>query len=229
MEWGSWSCKWTTSDIRWQSLLYGSRDPICGIAEKIQRVYEAVALLRRTFAKKDLHSCLQALSEHLIMLQFWRALNNHPRHNSMLYSPSKTVLQLLMLIGPMCARLSTFLRAGLFTLFANAVQSLVKTTGQRGHEIDLNEMLGYLLKHAPPKDPNAEVWVKIAFDGGTMTTGKRIQQEQGTVQILTDHSAELKSHTTTHQWIIYLGAEDYEEMQQELEHAAQEIDSQLNY
>jgi hypothetical protein len=50
-----------------------------------------------------------------------------------------------------------------------------------------------------------------------MTSGKRIQQEIGTFQVMNDLTLqELRSHTTAYQWIIYIGPEEYEEMTQEL-------------
>jgi hypothetical protein len=44
------------------------------------------------------------------------------------------------------------------------------------------------------KDPGAEVWIKISLDGGTMTSGKQIEQEQRTLQILTGHSLAETAH-----------------------------------
>jgi surface polysaccharide O-acyltransferase-like enzyme len=78
-------------------------------------------------------------------------------------------------------------------------------------------MLEFILKHRPPKNSSEPTQLKISFDGGTMTSGKRIQQEIGTFQVMNDLTfQELKSHTTAHQWIIYIGPEEYEEMIQEL-------------
>ena len=92
-----------------------------------------------------------------------------------------------------------------------------QTHGGRGHMLDLDAMLAYLLEHRPPKDPTKPLHVKIALDGGTMTSGKRIKQEQATMQILNDLTlAEVKSHTTAYQWLIYLGDEEYDELAEEL-------------
>jgi hypothetical protein len=85
-------------------------------------------------------------------------------------------------------------------------------------------MLRYLLSKQPPTDPKQPVQIKFAFDGGTMTSGKRIQQEQATLQILTDHALrEVKSHTHAHQWMVYLGNENYETFQQELANSIPDI------
>ena len=85
-------------------------------------------------------------------------------------------------------------------------------------------MLTYLLEKQPLSDPTKPVNIKFAFDGGTITSCKRIQQEQDTMQILTDHSLEkIKSHKHTHQWILYLEEEDYDTMQQELTNTLPDI------
>jgi hypothetical protein len=50
-----------------------------------------------------------------------------------------------------------------------------------------------------------------------MTSGKRIQEKIGTFQVMNGLTLrELKSHTTTHQWIIYIGSEKYNELFEEL-------------
>jgi hypothetical protein len=84
--------------------------------------------------------------------------------------------------------------------------------------LDLDQMLEFLLTKQPPADPTKPIHLKISFDGGTMTSGKRIQEEIGTLQVLSGLKLhEVKSHTTAHQWIIYIGREEYEELQEELE------------
>lgn len=86
-------------------------------------------------------------------------------------------------------------------------------------------MIRYLLKHQPPEDPEKEVIVKFAFDGGTMTGNRKRKQEHGTLQIIEKADIhEAKSHFNTHQWLIYLGDEEYETLKSELENAIPEID-----
>jgi len=64
------------------------------------------------------------------------------------------------------------------------------------------------------------LWVKLAFDGATMTSGKRIQQEIGTVEVLTDRTiSQVKSYKNSHQWLIYLGAENNDILGEELQRA----------
>ena len=85
-------------------------------------------------------------------------------------------------------------------------------------------MLTYLLEHNPPPDPSKPVQIKFAFDGGTMTSGKRIQQEQGTLQVLTGCIfCKLKSHNNAHQWLIYLGDEEHDILAKELQDSIEDI------
>jgi hypothetical protein len=60
-------------------------------------------------------------------------------------------------------------------------------------------MVEYLLLKQPPADMSKPIQIKFSFDGGTMTSGKNIKQEQGIFQILTDYVLkELKSHKSAH-------------------------------
>lgn len=84
--------------------------------------------------------------------------------------------------------------------------------------LDINSMLEFVLTHTPQKDPSSPIHVKIAFDRGTMTSGKRIQQEVGTFQVLNELSLqEAKSHTTAHEFIIYLGLKNILKWQRNLQ------------
>lgn len=55
------------------------------------------------------------------------------------------------------------------------------------------------------------------FDGAFFG-GKKRKQELGTLQVMNGKSlAELKSHKSAHQFIIYLGREDHDTLVKELE------------
>jgi hypothetical protein len=63
-----------------------------------------------------------------------------------------------------------------------------------------------LQREQPTQD---EIELKLAFDAATMTTGKRIQQEIGTFELLLPHHtiSQIKSPSSAHQWMIYFGTE----------------------
>lgn len=93
-------------------------------------------------------------------------------------------------------------------------------TNGRGSQINLLELLKVLLTQRPPKDPQKRIQIKIAFDGANMTSSKKIKQEIGTLEILTEREiSEIKSFTNAMQWIIYIGDETYEDLERELEQA----------
>ena len=94
----------------------------------------------------------------------------------------------------------------------------IQPVGEVGYEIPLLPYLQHLLKQNPPGDPNKPVIVKFAFDGATMTSGKRIQQELGGLQILTpgEPLASVKSPKSCHVHIIYIGGETDEELRESL-------------
>lgn len=53
-----------------------------------------------------------------------------------------------------------------------------------------------------------------------MTQGKKLKQEIGTLEILTDRSIhEVKSPDNAVQWIIFLGEEEYDVLKEELTRA----------
>jgi len=72
--------------------------------------------------------------------------------------------------------------------------------------------LEWLFINKPPPETDQPLLLKFAFDGGTMTSGKRIQQEIGTVELIIDGEdiAEIKSCNHCHQWIIYIAEEERE-------------------
>ena len=107
--------------------------------------------------------------------------------------------------------------------------NFLQTHGKHGHKLDIKKMLEYFLTKKPPPNPSKPVQIKFAFNRGTMTSGKKIKQEHGTVQILTGYSlAELKSHNNAHQWLIYLGKEDYDILVEELAGLIEDIMSLLD-
>lgn len=94
------------------------------------------------------------------------------------------------------------------------------TLGGRGCEYDIRKLLEHLLKTSPPKDATKPIRIKFAFDGANVTSGRRKQQEIGTLEILNDKTvSEAKSYKNCYQWLIYLGAEEKEELRQELARA----------
>lgn len=110
------------------------------------------------------------------------------------------------------------------TVQCMVVNKIPQTAGGRGSVMKIKKMIQYLLEQNPPKDPSKPVQIKFALDGGTMTSGKRIKQEQGTLQIITGYSLqELKSHHRAHQWLIYLGEEEYDVLEEELQQSIPEI------
>jgi len=48
-----------------------------------------------------------------------------------------------------------------------------QTESKNGYHMDILEMLKYLLKRYPPKDPTIEIKVKFAFDGATVTSNRK--------------------------------------------------------
>ena len=105
--------------------------------------------------------------------------------------------------------------------------------GGKGAEYNIMSLLTQLISKHPPSDPTKvdiakiitlinlflqAIRIKFAFDGANVTNGSRKQQEIGTLEILTDKTInEVKSYKNCHQWLIYLGAEDTEELRAELE------------
>ena len=115
--------------------------------------------------------------------------------------------------------------ASIFSYIINKMQ----TAGKCGHELNIKAMLEYLLLHNPPKDNSIPIQIKFSLDGGTVTSGKKIKQEQGTLQILTSHTLrELKSHNSAHQWLIYIGEEDHDILAEKLRHSLPDIISLID-
>jgi len=87
-----------------------------------------------------------------------------------------------------------------------AQMPVVPTPGGQGHQFaDLLAYIRWLIQREPPKDPTAPITLKFCFDGCTMTSGKRIQQEVGAVDLLYPEfsTAQCKSINTTHQFVLY--------------------------
>jgi len=94
------------------------------------------------------------------------------------------------------------------------------TVGGRGCEYDIRKLLERLLEKNPPKEPSKPIKIKFAFDGANVTSGYRKQQEIGTLEVLTDKTvSDTKSYKNCYQWLIYLGAEETEDLRQELTRA----------
>jgi hypothetical protein len=60
------------------------------------------------------------------------------------------------------------------------------TPGGKGSELALYDLIKMVIEKKPPPDNSKPLLVKFAFDGATMTTGKRIKQEIGTLEFLYD-------------------------------------------
>jgi hypothetical protein len=94
----------------------------------------------------------------------------------------------------------------------------IQPVGDAGYKIPLIPLLEHLLNQNPPSDPTQPVVVKFTFDRATVTSGKRIQQELGGLQILTPGKslAEVKSPKNCHINLIYIGGETDEELHEGL-------------
>jgi hypothetical protein len=82
------------------------------------------------------------------------------------------------------------------------------TAGGRGAEIPLIAYIHQVLERSPPPQ-GVPLYIKFAFDGATMTSGTRTQEEVGAFQFLYTGQklADVKSPSNSHMWIIYIGAE----------------------
>lgn len=95
-----------------------------------------------------------------------------------------------------------------------------KTLGERGSEIDILTLLKEMIRLSKDHLSKGKVIrIKFAFDGARITSSKSKKQEIGTMEIIWDGKdlKECKSYKNAHQFIIYLGDEDYQTMQEELE------------
>lgn len=103
-------------------------------------------------------------------------------------------------------------------------EMLPESTGGTGFELPLLKYMRWVLAHFPPS--TRDLIVKIAFDGATVTSGKRLKQEIGTFDFLVDglDLAAAKSIDNSHQFIIYLGGEEREELEQELMNTIKVVD-----
>lgn len=98
-----------------------------------------------------------------------------------------------------------------------------ESTGGTGYQFPLLKYMRWVLSKFPP--PVRKLIVKIAFDGATVTAGKRRKQEIGTFDFLFDglDLSAAKSVENTHQFIIYLGGEEREDLERELEQTIQAV------
>jgi len=96
-------------------------------------------------------------------------------------------------------------------------------TGGNGYQFPLLNYIRWILEKFPP--PVRKLILKIAFDGATVTSGKRLKQEIGTFDFLFDglDLSTTKSATNAHQFIIYLGGEDREDLVKELEQVIEAV------
>ncbi len=93
----------------------------------------------------------------------------------------------------------------------------IEPVGENGYEIPVRALLQHHLRQHPA-DPSQPVLVKFALDGANMTSGKRITQELGGLQILTsgESMASVKSPDSCQVFLIYIGGETDEELRQSL-------------
>lgn len=94
----------------------------------------------------------------------------------------------------------------------------IQRASSTGYEIPLRTHLKWYLQHNPPPDPDKSIIIKFALDGANMTSGKRTTQELGGWQILTpgEPLALVKSPRNCHVFLIYIGGESEEELQESL-------------
>lgn len=93
----------------------------------------------------------------------------------------------------------------------------IPTPGGKGSQIPLRKVLEWQIKQL--KIPNGKkIKVKLSFDGGQLTSSKRKKGELGTAQIITDdmNLSYLKSPKNTYLFLIYLGDEEREVLEEEL-------------
>jgi hypothetical protein len=84
---------------------------------------------------------------------------------------------------------------------------ITETPGERGHQVSIHHYLKLLLERNPELDSSKPLLLKISIDGGTVTSGKRIQQELLTVSMLCPdlRLQQLKSTDHTHLTLTYIG------------------------
>jgi hypothetical protein len=93
-----------------------------------------------------------------------------------------------------------------------------KTPGS-GYVLPLIKYMRLVLQENKGRfDPKKPIFVKFAFDGATMTRGKKIKQEIGTFEFLSGHETlkKAKSLYNGHQFFIYVGEESQQNLELEL-------------
>lgn len=213
-------------------MIHGPRKSSCSTQELDFRIDEAKKLLQHIF-HLPFQECFNVLLEQKETATY--LLNNSQllEDQLQLQQPTKEALlafkdQLLIPDSDWPFVVETFKLKGEVTIHYlrqlrqewDSELKPKKTVTGRGAELDLIHLLQWLLKKNPPKDSHAPIEIKFAFDGATITNGKRIQQEVGTLEILTNRTiSEIKSPSNAVQWIIYLGTEDPEDLREELQNA----------
>lgn len=200
---------------------------------KEERINEARKLLCHLFGK-DYNECLQILEDHKDqVLSLFQSAPELEKELEDSLSPTKEALltfkdQLRIPDSKWQFVLDTFGLSKEFSLhhirkLRNEWDSFMvpkKTIGGKGSELNIEELLTYLIRCSPPNDPSKPIQVKFAFDGATVTSGKKIKEEIGTVEILSEKSAsEAKSYLNAAQWLVYTGSEDRETLGNELKRA----------
>lgn len=219
-------------DIRWKSLFQGARSSKCSEIERSKRIHEAQRLLEHVF-HLPYRECLAALINSKELAEY--LVNECPLLQSISAIPPPTKEALLTFKDQLRIPdhdwkfvVETFQMKGDVTLhylrqlreqWNSDLKATVTPTGN-GAELDLFKVLQYLFQQKPPNDPSKPVRIKFAFDGTTATKSRRRQVEIGTLEILTDRSiGEIKSPFNAVQWIIYIGAEEWSNLQEELANA----------
>jgi hypothetical protein len=103
----------------------------------------------------------------------------------------------------------------------NTLPILPTSTLGQGYHIPLCTYLEWhlqqlLLESSPLSTP---LLLKLSFDGATITSKKRTQQELGSFQFIWPHEllSSIKSPKNCHVWLVYIGGESEEELCHELQ------------
>lgn len=223
----------TLQNVQWHSLIHGTRDPFvdCSAVEKERRLAEAKTLLHHLLGQTSWEACMKILLDSPSSAGLLINAAKQLRTDGAVFSPPSLEALLKFKQAALIPDSEWKLVMDTFNLGPESSLAQVKklrkvwsdelepsrSPGGRGHQIDILTFLQYLLAKNPPTDPTQPVRVKFAFDGAKMTSGARIPAEIGTIDILTGVSLkQAKSPENAHQWLIFIGDEEYSNMAEEL-------------
>lgn len=218
-------------DIRWHSILHGTRAKTYTEEERKKRIEEAKKILSHIF-QSSAEDAINILNQEVLISR--TIVENGSEFSGKLQkAPPPTIEALLtfkdqlhipdhkwnyiMETFDLPKECSLHQIRKLRTTWSGELKTQ-PTLGAHGSELDIKELLSYLLQKCPPKEDSLQI--KFAFDGANITRSRRIQEEVGTLEILTGKTVkEAKSPRNAAQWIIYIGHEDYETLELELKRA----------